>query len=66
MYRVFIEIKGEQKKTSQSFFYNNSVKFYTNSKILDIFELECLVTFGTLYGCVGSHGAVYPRNTGGW
>ena len=32
------KLKGEQKKTFQSFFYNNSVKFYSNSKILDIFE----------------------------
>ena len=32
------EVKGEPKKTYQSFFYNNSVKFYPNSKILDIFE----------------------------
>ena len=29
-------------------------------------ELECLLTLGTLFGCVGSHGAVYLRNTGGW
>ena len=31
-------LKGEQKKNLPKFFYNNSVKFYSHSKILDIFE----------------------------
>ena len=33
-----IIVKGEQKKNLPKFFYNNSVKFYSDSKILDIFE----------------------------
>ena len=32
-------LKVEQKKNLPKFFYNNAVKFYSNSKILDIFEL---------------------------